>query len=391
MGRKQSIVNALVEKLHREVSTRVHNRHLQERLQIGSSLALASGLIVNILSFTGVLNPLNTWLSYILLGPSEPGMVEQDPLVQMVVVFLLALLGGATLPHFHFLSATALTILYVVIYLGYAFTNFSRGIIVQPLYPLLGLVLTFASEMVFRYFSEERPRASIGRLFKRYVSSEAMDQVLKDYDRNVLSLEGIRREVTVLHVDLRELSVAADTLHPQSAVDLVNEYFNAIVPIIFHHAGTVVKQSGTGIVAVWNLPLENKNYAGAAVQAAKQICHGIAPLKTLRSTQDSVRPRIHLGIGISTGQAIGGYIGVPSHKEYTVIGEVTTIAERLAMKPDRGVFIDRATRERTTGEFELKEVNPIRLRRKNDPMTVWEVTDPLEMEQAAPNGADAAD
>lgn len=378
----KSILNTILQKIGREISTRVHNRHLQARLQIGSSLALASGLLINILSFIGILKVPNARVSDFLLGQPEPGMVDQDPLVQMVVIFLLALLGGATFPHFHFLSATALMILYVVIYLGYTFNSFSRGIVVQPIYPLLALVLTFTSDMVFRYFSEDRPRASVGRLFKRYVSTDAVDQVLKDYDRNVLSLEGIRRKVTVLHVDLRELSAAADTLHPQSAVDLVNEYFGAIVPSIFRYSGTVVKQSGTGIVAVWNLPLEMEHYAGAAAQAAIKINRALSPLKTPRSSQDTIRPRIHLGFGISTGQAIGGYIGVPSHKEYTIIGEVVTIAERLAMKPDRGVFIDNATREKISVEFELKEVNPIRLRRKTDPMSVWEITEQFAMEPA---------
>ncbi len=391
MGTIQSIVNSILQKIGREISTRVHNRHLQARLQIGSSLALASGLLVNILSFIGVLQAPNSRLSDFLLGQREPGMVNQDPLVQMVVIFLLALLGGATFPHFHFLSATALMILYVVIYLGYTFNSFSRGIVVQPIYPLVALVLTFTSEMVFRYFSEDRPRASVGRLFKRYVSTDAVDQVLKDYDRNVLSLEGIRRKVTVLHIDLRELSAAADTLHPQSAVDLVNEYFGAIVPIIFRYAGTVVKQSGTGIVAVWNLPLEMGNYASAAAQAAIYINRQVSPLKTLHVTQDAIRPRIHLGFGISTGEAIGGYIGVPSHKEYTIIGEVMTIAERLAMKPDRGVFVDQSTREKISSEFELKEVNPIRLRRKTDPMSVWEITEQFESERETFVNAGIAD
>ncbi len=81
---------------------------------------------------------------------------------------------------------------------------------------------------------------------------------------------------------------------------------------------------------------------------------------------------------------------MPTHKEYTVIGEVVTIAERLAMKPDRGVFIDSTTREKISGEFELKEVNPIRLRRKTDPMSVWEITEQFGV-QPAEIHADAED
>jgi adenylate cyclase len=374
MGPMKSILKTVLQNLGREISSRVHNRHLQARLQIGSSLALTSGLIANIFSLLGWLKGTNALVFDLLIGLRAPGMVDQDPLYRMIVIFLLALLGGATFPHFNLLSATALMILYIVMYLGYAFNFFERGIVVQPVYPLLALVLTFTSEMIFRYFSEARPRASVGLMFKRYVSRDAVDQVLENYDRNMLSLEGTRRKATVLHVDLRELAIAADDLHPQSAVDLVNDYFGVIVPIIFRNSGTIVKQSGTGIVAVWNLPLEMDDYAGAAAQAAIQINNAISLARTPHAKEDTNRTHIHLGFGISTGLAIGGYIGVPTHKEYTIVGEVVTIAERLAMKPDRGVFVDDTTREGISAQFELKEANPIRLRRRAGPTSVWEIT-----------------
>jgi adenylate cyclase len=281
-------------------------------------------------------------------------------------------------------------LLYGVFYQSYSLENYGRGIIVQPIYPLLALGLTYLSIMLFRYFAEERPRALVGRLFGRYVSLDTMDQVMKAYDQEVLSLDGVRRVVTVLHVDLRDLSTAADLLEPQAAVSLVNEYFSAIVPNIFQHGGTIVKQSGNGIVAVWNLPIENKNHADCAVQAAQHIQRAVAPLHAIRSTQDMAKSRIRVGFGIASGMALGGHVGVPSHSEYTIIGEVITVAERLAMKPDRGVFIEGKTREILGGTFELREVNPVRLRRQTDPVSVWEVVEPPQLESIAAELAEIA-
>ncbi len=369
---------SLLRKIRRGISTRVHSRRLQLRLQVGSSTALVWGLIVTVLFSLKMLDRWNDGFFDFFVGTPSASMVEQDQIVQIVIIFLLALLGGATLPHFRFLSATALMLLYVVFCLSYTLDHFRRDVIVEPLYPLLALGLTHISVMIYRYLAEERPRASTGELFRRHVSVDTMDQVMIEYDKDVHSLDGIRRIVTVLHIDLRDLSIAADLLTPQSAVNLANEYFSAIVPNIFQHAGTIVKQSGNAIVAVWNLPIENKNHADAAVQAAMQIQRTMAPLQVIRSTQNVIPSRIRLGFGIASGIALGGHVGVPSHSEYTIIGEVITVAERLAMKPDRGVFIESKTREKLTGEYELKEANPVRLRRQTDPVSVWEVIEPLE-------------
>lgn len=366
--------------IRKSISTRVHNRRLQVRLQVGSSSALIWGLIITVLFSLKILARWNDAFFDFFVGTPSSAMIKQDEIVQIVIIFLFALLGGATLPHFRFLSATALMLLYDVFYLSYSLDHFRRNVIVEPVYPLLALLLTHISIMIYRYVAEERPRASIGRLFRRYVSVDTMDQVMKEYDKDVLSLDGVRRMVTVLHVDLRDLSTAADLLDPHSAVSLVNEFFSAIIPSIFQHGGTIVKQSGNGIVAIWNLPIERIDHADAAVRAAIQIKRVAAPLQAMRTTQDVVQSRIRLGYGIASGLALGGHVGVPSHTEYTIIGEVITVAERLAMKPDRGVFIESHTRDQLNGEYELKEVNPVRLRRQTDPVSVWEVTEPIQLE-----------
>jgi class 3 adenylate cyclase len=57
------------------------------------------------------------------------------------------------------------------------------------------------------------------------------------------------------------------------------------------------------------------------------------------------------------------------------------MAERMAMKSDRGVFIDLATREQVGDEYETQEANPVRLRRRTDPVLVWQIVEPLELEE----------
>jgi adenylate cyclase len=302
---------------------------------------------------------------------------EQDRLTQILVIFLVALLAGATLPHVQFVSAIGLTLLYFVMYLSYAFQKFDEGIVVQPVYPILALLLTAGGTIVFRYFSEERPRAFLGRLFRRYVSPDAVDQVLRNFENGTLPMEGSRRMVSILYVDLRDFGPLTDSLAPSAAIKILNQYMTLIVGTVFRHGGSLSKHTGDTLIAVWNLPLDQVDHARRAVRAAMEIRRDLRAI-TAAQPKDTA---IQVGIAIATGNVIAGHIGASPRAEYTILGEVVGMAERMAMKSDRGVFIDLATREQVGDEYETQEANPVRLRRRTDPVLVWQIVEPLELEE----------
>jgi adenylate cyclase len=305
---------------------------------------------------------------------SRRWLAPQDRLIEIVMIFLVAILAGATVPHFRLLSAFALTIIYFLLYLGYAFAQFNRGILVQPLYPLIALVLVFLGAMTFRYFSQERRRATLVQLFRRYVAPETVEQVTRDFDQGAAPLGGMRRTVSVLCLDLRDLTHLTDTESPAMVFQLLNEYVTLIVGVIFRHNGTITQHSGEEIVAVWNLLLEQPQHAHAALHAAIEIRQELAAFDATRAPAAP----LDVGIGVTTGPVLAGRLGTAARAEYTIIGEIVSVAERLAVKPERGIFIDAATRARIGDEFEIREVKSIKLRRQTDPHRIWQVILPLE-------------
>ena len=306
-------------------------------------------------------------------------VVQQDRLTEIVMVFLLAILAGATLPHFRLLTAFALTIIYFLLYLGYAFQMFNDGILVQPLYPILALFCAFIGATTFRYFSQERRRASITHLFRRYVGPEAIDRVTTDFDDGTLPLGGAQRVVSVMYVDLRDLTRLAVPLTPAALFDLLNQHAALIVAIIFRHNGAVTKHTGEEIMATWNLLLDQPDHARHAMRAALEIKHEIVQLNQKQPKESAVT----VGIAITTGDVIAGRIGSAAHADYTIIGEIISVAERLAVKPERGVYIDAATFAQIGDEFQTREIKPIKLRRETDPHQVWQVFLPMELEEEA--------
>jgi len=293
----------------------------------------------------------------------------QDRLTEIVMIFLVAILAGATLPHFRLLSALALTIIYFLLYLGYAFALFNRGILVQPIYPLLALLLVFAGATTFRYFSQERRRAALTRLFRRYVAPEVVEQVTRNFDRGVAPLSGVQRRVSVLCIDLRDVTQLASSHSPRALFQLLNQYTALIVARIFQHNGTLIQCTGEQIVATWNLLLEQPDHARQALSTSIEIREDITAFNRNQTPPLSC----HIGMGITTGHVLAGHLKAAPHTEYTIVGEIISVAERLAVRPERSIFIDAATYACVGDEFPVREVKPIKLRRQAEPHRIWQI------------------
>ncbi len=308
-------------------------------------------------------------------------LLEQDRLTEIVMIFLLAILAGVTLLHFRLLSAMALMIIYLLLYLGYAFQMFNSGVIVQPLYPLAALGLVFVGAMTFRYFSVERRRAATLRLLRRYVAPDAVERVADDFTQGALPLTGNVRHVSVLCVDLGDLTQRR-TVAPTQLIHLLNQYTMLVAAVVFRHGGSITQQTGETIVAMWNLLLEQAEHGQAAVDAALEIKHEIAEWE---SKPDAPAP-LKVGIGVTTGDVVAGRIGAAARVEYVIVGEALTIAQRLAAKPERGLFVDSETFARVGARVDTRQVKPIKLRRKTDPAQVWQIVLPVELDEAAADG-----
>lgn len=312
-------------------------------------------------------NLIETFLNHRLL-------VMQDSLNQVVMVLLLAILAGATFAHFRILTQIGLLIIYLLLYLGYAFAKFDEGIVVQPIYPVLALFLTLIGTAIFRYFSEERHHSFITSLLRRYVPPEDVASLTAYFEDRPLPFGGIRRQASVLALDLSDLEELATSLTPQALIDLLDQYVSLAVGIIFENDGAIVKYTGSAILAAWNLWSDQPNHVQIAVRTAVEIKQELSEFNRRQPKELTIKS----GIGIATGHVVAGRIGARHRAEYAIIGEIVGMAERIALKPERSVFIDVTTRERIGDEFDLLEVRPVRLRRKTDPQTVWQLIETNE-------------
>lgn len=295
---------------------------------------------------------------------------EEDRASQIVMILAIALFAGVTLVHLARFYAGALTLLYFAAYLFYGFRQFDGGIIVTPLYPALTLVLIFSLAMLYRYFSRERTRAQIARMFLGSVAPESVNEILAIYDQGGLSLTGGRREVSVLSIALRGLSRLSEASAPEAVIQAMGLYTARIFEIVFQHGGSMHSQVGNTIIAMWNLPLVQPDHARLAVQAAFEIQAAIIKL----NAETTGLGLVESGLGVATGPVVAGQLSASSHGGYSVIGDVVNLAERLGiLASENQVYVDPETHGQLGEEFVSRVVHTLRLRGRKDPVQVWEL------------------
>ncbi|MEZ5212555.1 adenylate/guanylate cyclase domain-containing protein [Gordonia sp. PP30] len=175
----------------------------------------------------------------------------------------------------------------------------------------LGLLQAGFNEMV----DDLRERQELRNLFGRYVGEDVARRAIE----SGTELGGEERYVGVLFVDIVGSTRLAVNRPPREVVELLNEFFQIVVEVVGRHGGFVNKFQGDAALAVFGAPLDQADFAGAALAAGRELRVELA-----RRLGD-----VDMGIGVSAGKAVAGHIGAQQRLEYTVIGDPVNEAARL--------------------------------------------------------------
>jgi adenylate cyclase len=216
---------------------------------------------------------------------------------------------------------------------------------------------------------EKRLRTTMSR----YMSKAVMDQLLESGDA---VLNGTGREVSVLFSDIRGFTTMSERLGARDTVSMLNEYFTDMVDVVFAHNGILDKYIGDMIMAVFGSVLATEEDADNAVTVGSRMMVALRDLNARRATVG--HEPIRIGVGISSGHVVAGSIGSPKRLEYTVIGDRVNLAERLENANKyygTSVLICETTAGRLKRPARLRELDLIRVRGRNMPVSIYEVLD----------------
>jgi adenylate cyclase len=121
----------------------------------------------------------------------------------------------------------------------------------------------------YQYFVEGREKRVVKKLFGRYVSPDVYHQLLENPE--LAELGGRRREMTVLFSDIRGFTSMTEKGNAEQLVAQLNEYFSAMVEVVFRHHGTVDKFVGDMVMALFGAPVDDADHAEHALAAAVEM------------------------------------------------------------------------------------------------------------------------
>ncbi|MGH9713111.1 MAG: adenylate/guanylate cyclase domain-containing protein [Candidatus Acidiferrales bacterium] len=165
-------------------------------------------------------------------------------------------------------------------------------------------------------------------------SPRIRERLLEKASHGRLRLGGEKSEVTILFSDIRGFTNLSAGMDTDSVVDLLNDYFSALVDPIFKNDGTIDKFVGDAILAVFGSPEADPQQYDKAVRAAFGMQKAMEEMNKKRAEKGEVTCGI--GVGIHCGEVLHGFIGSADHMEFTVIGDAVNRASRYCSAANAG-------------------------------------------------------
>ncbi len=216
--------------------------------------------------------------------------------------------------------------------------------------------------------------------FKRYVSRQVAEEILKNPDVFTKSLRGEKRKVTVIFADIRGFTPLSERLPPEEVVEILNFYLTQMTDIIFKYEGTIDKFIGDCIMAVFGAPLSHVDDVYRAVRSAVEIQENMEQLNIKRIKEG--KEAIHVGVGINFGEAVVGNIGSKERLEYTVIGDSVNLAARLQTLAKGGeIIVSEHVYTFVKDKFNFLEMPPERVKGKSHPVRIFKIKIPTAEER----------
>ncbi len=207
--------------------------------------------------------------------------------------------------------------------------------------------------------------------FARLLSPNVAEQVISG-KLDVRKGGNFVRACTVFNSDIRGFTRMSEGISAEVMVDMLNEYFEVMVEVLFRYEGTLDKFMGDGIMAFWGAPVGHDDDPARAVRCAIDQMEELARFNRTNAAR-GIQP-LEIGIGIHTGPVVSGYVGSSKALGYTVIGDTANTSARLCGIAQSGqIVVSEQTAALMGSSFKVDELPPALLKGKERPMRIFNV------------------
>ena len=210
-----------------------------------------------------------------------------------------------------------------------------------------------------------RQLAIIREIFGKYVPESVAEAILAGEG----TLKPMQTTATILYTDIAGFTGIVESMPPEQVVQMLNEYFPAMIDPIKRYGGVVNQFQGDAMLVTFNVPLEDPEHADKAVKVAQEI-QQLSRECTFASVALQTR------IGINTGPVVAGNVGSGDRMNYTVHGDAVNLAARLEqLNKEYGTQV--LVSEHTVGllkdSYPLDPIGEVEIRGKNKPVQIFKL------------------
>ena len=179
-------------------------------------------------------------------------------------------------------------------------------------------------------------------------------------------------EVTVLMADIRGYSTIAEHTEPTRLAAQLNTHRAAMNKAILGEGGTVMQFVGDAVMAVFGAPSPQSDHAQRALAAALAMHR--AQKEINEAWENEGLPAFGLGIGLSTGEVAAALLGSDERLEYTLVGDVVNLAQRLQQWAEAGqTVLSEATHALLTPSVVAETLPPAQVKGRSAPVQAYRI------------------
>ena len=156
-------------------------------------------------------------------------------------------------------------------------------------------------------------------------------------------------------------------MSPEQVVQMLNEYFPAVIDPVDRHGGIVNQFQGDAMLITFNVPVADSRHADQALCAALEMQQAVDGKRFAGA-------RLKTRIGIATGKVIAGNVGSGERINYTVHGDAVNLAARLEqLNKEHGtrILVSADTVSLLQGDYRLEPMGAMDVRGKSAPVEIF--------------------
>ncbi len=186
------------------------------------------------------------------------------------------------------------------------------------------------------------------------------------------SLEGERKQVTVLFADIKGSLALIEHADPEDAQRILDAALSVMMDGVHRYEGTVNRVLGDGVMALFGAPIAHEDHAVRACFAA------LAIQRAMQTQADQSRAmhglEVSVRIGLNSGEVLVRAIGNDLSMDYDAIGPTVHLASRMEQLASPGtVRLTAATARLAEGFLDLRALGQVPVKGLSHPVEAFDL------------------